>query len=466
VKWFGKSRRETERASEPPASQARNQRRTASSPATMPGSPGNPGREGSHLPPVPGAAAASALLRSSPSGPVDSVLAALVIALIGFGVVMVYSASAIEATVRHHDAQFFLKRQAAYAFAAVVGMWLTSRLDYRRLKALTYPILFVVTAMLVLVVAGFGHRAGNAFRWIAIGPIHIQPAETAKLGIVLWLAYSLSKKADTIRSFTVGFLPHLIVVGVLALLCLKQPDFGSAVVLTFLTFTLLFVAGARVPYIASFTMFLGIAAVALVRLSDYRFKRYLAWMDMENNRNDLAYQPFQSVMSFGSGGFSGLGLGRGLQVLYLPEAHTDFVSAIIGEELGFLGILALCAAYLVIVSRGVKIALEAADDYGSFMAFGISTMFGVQALTNLAVAMAIFPTKGLTLPFLSYGGSSLLVNAVAVGILLSISRPRTALPERAGKVPSGALPSASALVATAAGEGVAGHAATEGAGSW
>ena len=466
MKWFGKSRRETERASEPPASQARNQRRTASSPATMPGSPGNPGREGSHLPPVPGAAAASALLRSSPSGPVDSVLAALVIALIGFGVVMVYSASAIEATVRHHDAQFFLKRQAAYAFAAVVGMWLTSRLDYRRLKALTYPILFVVTAMLVLVVAGFGHRAGNAFRWIAIGPIHIQPAETAKLGIVLWLAYSLSKKADTIRSFTVGFLPHLIVVGVLALLCLKQPDFGSAVVLTFLTFTLLFVAGARVPYIASFTMFLGIAAVALVRLSDYRFKRYLAWMDMENNRNDLAYQPFQSVMSFGSGGFSGLGLGRGLQVLYLPEAHTDFVSAIIGEELGFLGILALCAAYLVIVSRGVKIALEAADDYGSFMAFGISTMFGVQALTNLAVAMAIFPTKGLTLPFLSYGGSSLLVNAVAVGILLSISRPRTALPERAGKVPSGALPSASALVATAAGEGVAGHAATEGAGSW
>jgi len=466
VKWFGKSRRETERASEPPASQARNQRRTASSPATMPGSPGNPGREGSHLPPVPGAAAASALLRSSPSGPVDSVLAALVIALIGFGVVMVYSASAIEATVRHHDAQFFLKRQAAYAFAAVVGMWLTSRLDYRRLKALTYPILFVVTAMLVLVVAGFGHRAGNAFRWIAIGPIHIQPAETAKLGIVLWLAYSLSKKADKIRSFTVGFLPHLIVVGVLALLCLKQPDFGSAVVLTFLTFTLLFVAGARVPYIASFTMFLGIAAVALVRLSDYRFKRYLAWMDMENNRNDLAYQPFQSVMSFGSGGFSGLGLGRGLQVLYLPEAHTDFVSAIIGEELGFLGILALCAAYLVIVSRGVKIALEAADDYGSFMAFGISTMFGVQALTNLAVAMAIFPTKGLTLPFLSYGGSSLLVNAVAVGILLSISRPRTALPERAGKVPSGALPSASALVATAAGEGVAGHAATEGAGSW
>lgn len=404
-------------------------------------------------PPAPDAPASTSLLRSSPSGPVDSVLAAIVIALIGFGVVMVYSASAIDATVRHHDPQFFLKRQAAYALAAIFTMWIVSRIDYRRLRPFTYPILAAVTIMLTLCVAGFGHRAGNAYRWIALGPIHVQPAETAKLGIVLWLAYSLSKKAEKIKSFSVGFVPHLLVVGVLAVLCLKQPDFGSAVVLLFLTFTLLFVAGARLPYIASFTMLMAVGAVVLVRFSDYRFKRYLAWMDMENNRNDLAYQPFQSVMSFGSGGVSGLGLGRGLQVLYLPEAHTDFVSAIIGEELGFLGILALCMAYLLIVSRGVKIALEAADDYGSFLAFGISTMFGVQALTNLAVAMAIFPTKGLTLPFLSYGGSSLLVNAAAAGLLLSISRPRTTSPVERKAVPARVAPSASALIATSADHG-------------
>lgn len=394
---------------------------------------GGNGISGSVVASAPSIAAAS-LLRSSPSGPVDSVLAAVVIALVGFGVVMVYSASAIEATVRHHDAQFFLKRQAAFAALSVAIMWLMSRLDYRKIKPFTYPILGTVTLLLVLVVAGFGHRAGNAFRWITIGPVHVQPAETAKLGIVLWLAYSLSKKADTIKSFSVGFLPHLLVVGVLALLCLKQPDFGSAVVLLFLTFTLLFVAGARLPYIVTLTMLMAMGAAILVRVSDYRFRRYLAWIDMENNRNDLAYQPFQSVMSFGSGGTFGLGLGRGLQVLYLPEAHTDFVSAIIGEELGFAGILALCAAYLVIVSRGVKVALEAADDYGSFLAFGIATMFGIQALTNLAVAMAILPTKGLTLPFLSYGGSSLLVNAAAVGILLSISRPRTAAAAKASPV--------------------------------
>jgi cell division protein FtsW len=394
---------------------------------------------------------AAAFLRSSPAGPVDSVLAAVVIALIGFGVVMVYSASAIEATVRYHDAQFFLKRQATYALASIVTMWIVSRLDYRKLKPFTYPILLAVTAMLVLVVVGFGHRAGNAYRWFALGPIHVQPAEVAKLGIVIWLAYSLSKKAEKIKSFSVGFVPHLLVVGVFAVLCLKQPDFGSAVVLLFLTFTLLFVAGARVPYIGAFAMLMAMGAVVLVRFSDYRFKRYLAWMDMENNRNDLAYQPFQSVMSFGSGGISGLGLGRGYQVLYLPEAHTDFISAIIGEELGFIGVLIVCAAYLLIVSRGVKIALEAADDYASFLAFGIATMFGVQALTNLAVAMAILPTKGLTLPFLSFGGSSLLVNAAAAGILLSISRPRRSHDARVTS-PRGDGPatSASALIAAGA----------------
>jgi cell division protein FtsW len=396
------------------------------------------------------------LLRSSPSGPVDAVLAAIATALIGFGVVMVYSASAVEATVRYKDAQFFLKRQAIYAVLSIVTLWITSRVDYRRLKVLTYPVLVSVTGMLVACVAGLGHKAGNAYRWLTLGPIHVQPAEVAKLGIVLWLAYSLSKKAERIKSFSVGFLPHLIVVGMLMLLCLKQPDFGSAVVLLFLTFTLLFVAGARVPYIAAFSMLLALAGAALVRFSGYRYARYLAWIDMDNNRADLAYQPFQSVMSFGSGGVFGLGLGRGLQVLYLPEAHTDFVSAIVGEELGFIGIVGLCAAYLVIVSRGVKIALEAADDYGSFLAFGIATLFGVQSMTNLAVAMAILPTKGLTLPFLSYGGSSLLVNAAAVGILLSISRRRAALdPEPTGRdaAPNGPAPSASAVVAASADEG-------------
>jgi cell division protein FtsW len=401
------------------------------------------------------------LLHSSPDGPVDSLLAAVVIALIGFGVVMVYSASAVEATTRYQDSEFFLKRQGVWGLFALLAMWVASRIDYRRLKALTYPVLLSVTGMLVLTVSGYGHRAGNADRWLTLGPVNVQPAELAKLAIVMWLAYSLSKKADKIKTFATGFLPHLFVAGVLMLLCLKQPDFGSAVVLLFLTFTMLFVAGAKVPYIAAFTMLLGLGAAAAVRFSNYRYARYVSWIDMEAHRDGLAYQPFQSVMSFGSGGTWGLGLGRGLQVLYLPEAQTDFVSAIIGEELGFVGVLGLCAAYLVVVSRGVKIALGAADDYGSFLGFGIATLFGVQALTNLAVAMAILPTKGLTLPFISYGGSSLLVNAAAIGVLLSISRPRrrvappTAV-RKADEEKAEPAPSASAVVLTSADEGAAG----------
>ena len=181
-------------------------------------------------------------------------------------------------------------------------------------------------------------------------------------------------------------------------LCLKQPDFGSAVVLLFLTFTMLFVAGAKLGYLLGASIMGGVMGVGLIFSRSYRMARYLAWLDMDKHRQDVAYQPFQSVMSFGSGGAVGLGLGRGLQVLYLPEAHNDFIAAIVGEELGFIGVLGLCAAYLLVVSRGVRVALLAKDDYGSFIAFGISTMFGVQALVNLAVAMAILPTKGLTLP--------------------------------------------------------------------
>ncbi len=355
-------------------------------------------------------------------GPMDPVMAAIVVALIGFGVVMVYSASAAAATVEQHDPQFFLQRQAAYAIASLAIVFGVSRFDYHRLYKLTYPVLFGVGALLVACVIGFGHSGGGATRWLAIGPVHVQPAEMAKLALVVWLAYSLAKKAEKVKTFTVGFLPHLLMAGVFMLLCLKQPDFGSAVVLLFLTFTMLFVAGAKVGYILGASIMGGLFAVVAISSSAYRYARYLAWQHMDEHRQDLAYQPFQSVMSFGAGGPFGVGLGRGLQTLYLPEAHNDFVAAIVGEELGFIGVVALCTAFLLLVLRGVRAALRAPDDYGAYLAFGISTMFGVQALLNLAVALSLLPTKGLTLPFVSFGGSSLIVNAAAAGILLSISR--------------------------------------------
>jgi cell division protein FtsW len=359
---------------------------------------------------------------ASASGTVDPVLAATVVALVGFGVVMVYSASATAATVQYHDPQFFLKRQAAYAVVGLLGTWITSRIDYHRLYKLTYPVLAVVGVLLVMCTVGFGQSVNGASRWLAVGPVHIQPTEMAKVAIVIWLAYSLAKKAEKIKTFTVGFLPHMIVAGVYMLLCLKQTDFGSAVVLLLLTFTLLFIAGAKVGYILGASILGGAMGAATIRFTKFRNARIDAWLHMEQHRQDLAYQPFQSVMSFGSGGTHGVGIGRGWQSLYLPEAYNDFIAAIIGEELGFIGVAALCGVYLLLVARGVRVALRAPDDFGSFLAFGLSTMFGAQALVNLAVALAVLPTKGLTLPFVSYGGSSLLVNAVAAGILLNISR--------------------------------------------
>ena len=356
------------------------------------------------------------------AGPIDPVLAAVVVALIGFGIVMVYSASAVQATVQYHDPQFFLKRQVGYALASLVVFFGLSRIDYHRLYKLTYPVLGLVGVLLLMCVVGFGHSGGGATRWLSIGPVHVQPAEMAKLALVVWLAYSLAKKREMVKSFTIGFLPHLLVAGIYMLLCMKQPDFGSAVVLLLLTFTLLFVAGAKVELLIGASILGSAFGAAAIRFKEYRYERYLAWLNMDQHKQDLAYQPFQSVMAFGSGGPFGVGLGHGLQTLYLPEAHNDFVAAIIGEELGFVGIAALCAAYLLLVTRGVRSALRAPDDYGSYLAFGISAMFGVQALVNLAVALAILPTKGLTLPFISFGGSSLLVNAAAAGILLNISR--------------------------------------------
>ena len=367
--------------------------------------------------------------------PVDVVLAALVVGLIGFGVVMVYSASAVQATLHNHDPQFYLKRQAAYALVGLVVFFLIGKIDYHRLYKLTYPVLGIVGVLLLMCVVGLGHSGGGATRWLTLGPVHVQPAEMCKLSLVCWLAYSLAKKADRVKSFTVGFLPHLLVAGLYMFLCMKQPDFGSSVVLLLLTFTMLFVAGAKVGYILGAAIIGSGLGAAAIRFREYRYERYLAWLDMENHRSDLAYQPFQSVMSFGSGGTWGTGIGKGLQTLYLPEAHNDFIAAIIGEELGFVGIIVLCAVYLGLVARGVRAAYRAPDDYGAYLAFGISTMFGAQALVNLSVALAILPTKGLTLPFLSFGGSSLLVNAAAAGILLNISRQGADLPTRETETP-------------------------------
>jgi cell division protein FtsW len=260
--------------------------------------------------------------RTNRTGPVDVVLAALVIALIGFGVVMVYSASVIEATTDFGDPEFYLKRQVVYAAVALAVMALVSRVDYHKLRPFTYPGLAVVVVLLTLSVLGFGHTGGGAARWLAFGPCTCSRRSLRSSSSSSGSA-TRSTRSRAGQDLWVGVLPHLLIAGVLMILCLKQPDFGGAFVLLALTFTMLFVAGARLHWLVLVSMLGSLSGYWLVRFRAYRWDRIMAWRDMGEHRQDLAYQPFQSVMSFGSGELTGLGLGKGLQVLYLPEAHTD-----------------------------------------------------------------------------------------------------------------------------------------------
>jgi cell division protein FtsW len=378
------------------------------------------------LAPTPPAAAADVQIAPANvarRGPIDLQLLTVTLLLVAFGVVMVYSASAVFSARAHHNAQFFLIRQAMYAIVGLGALTFTSQLDYRRVRKFTYPLFGGTVFLLALVIIGFGRTVGGATRWLKFGPVLIQPAEIAKVTIVLWLAHSLSKKREKIKSFTVGFLPHLLMAGFLMVMCLKQPDFGSSVVLLLLTFTLMFVAGAKTGYLLGAVVMAIPVASHLVMGSAYRLRRWEAFVDPWAHRHDIAYQLVESLMSFGAGGITGLGLGDSRQKLFfLPEAHTDFIGAIIGEELGFIGMCTLLFAYGFLIYRGVTIALRAADDYGTYVAFGISTLFSLQVMINLGVAMGVLPTKGLTLPLVSYGGSSLVINLAAIGLLLSISR--------------------------------------------
>ncbi len=355
-------------------------------------------------------------------GPVDPVLVGLVMALMAFGVVMVFSASAVFASQTYGDGHRYLIRQAVFAVLGLAVMLGVSRIDYHKLRPLTYP---AVAATIVLFVATMiiGRSAGGATRWIRIGPVDIQAAEVAKLTIVLFLAYSLSKKAEQMRTFKIGVLPHLIVMSLFAFFCIVQPDLGSAVMIGLITFLMLFLAGARLGPILGTILGVAVAAIVAIETSDWRRARIEAFLDPFAHRAGSGYQIVESMIAFGSGGLTGVGIGDSRQKLFfLPEAHTDFIFAIIGEELGFVGMAIVIGAFAILVVRGLRTAWNAPDEYGAHLAVGATLLVGLSAFTNLAVAMGALPTKGLVLPFLSYGGSSLLVDAAAVGVILNVSR--------------------------------------------
>ncbi len=353
----------------------------------------------------------------------DPLLLGAVLALVCLGLVMVYSSSAISAQDKVGDSFFYLKRQLVAAGLGLLAMAVALQIGYRRFARLAYPLLLLAIALLIAVlIPGVGTSVGGAHRWIRFPGVSIQPAEIAKVAWVVYLAYSLAKKREKVATFSVGFLPHVAMGGVLVALCMGQPDFGSAVGLLFLLFVLLFAAGTKVSYLVGSVLVaipLGYHAIAS---SPYRMKRVLAFLDPWAHRHDIGYQVAESLMSIGSGGLFGLGLGDGRQKLFfLPEAHTDFIFSIIGEELGLAGVLLVVGLYAIILWRGTKAALHASEPFGCYLALGITALIGFQAVVNMSVAMGLLPTKGLTLPFVSYGGSSLIALMGGVGLLLSVS---------------------------------------------
>jgi cell division protein FtsW len=353
----------------------------------------------------------------------DALLLCAVLSLVSLGLVMVYSASAVMAQDKLGDSLYFLNRQLMAAGMGVVAMAVGMKVGWRRLARLAYPLLLVTLVLLVLVlIPGIGTTAGGARRWIRFPGFGLQPAEVAKFAWVVYLSYSLAKKREKVATFSVGFLPHLLLCGLLVGLCMLQPDFGSSVLLVFLLFALLFAAGTKVSYLVGSVLLALPLAYAAVATSPYRMKRVLAFLDPWAHRHDIGYQVAESLMSIGSGGLTGLGLGDGRQKLFfLPEAHTDFIFAIIGEELGLIGVVLLVSLYAIVIWRGIRASLAAPETFGTYLGLGITSIIAFQATVNMCVAMGLLPTKGLTLPFVSYGGTSLVVLMGAAGVLLSLS---------------------------------------------
>lgn len=352
----------------------------------------------------------------------DLLFFSLVLALSALGLVMVYSASSVTALDKFDDSTYFLRRQSVFLVTGFVAMMFIASTDYRLWVRMGGWALGLSCFLLLLTfVPGLGTKAGGAVRWLNLGGIRLQPGEFAKLGAILYMTWALVRKGENVRTFTYGLLPMGLVTALLAGLLLKQPDFGNAVVLVFIAGVLLFLAGARVSYLLAIVLWSLPVMWALIMGSDYRRKRLMSFLDPWADPQNTSYQILQSFTAFYSGGIFGTGLGNSKEKLYyLPEVHTDFIGAVLGEELGFVGISLVVIAFFVLVIRGFRIAMRSPDSTGFLLAAGCSTLIGIQAVLNFSVILGLLPTKGLPLPFFSHGGSALIVMLLACGLIQSV----------------------------------------------
>ncbi|QJB58345.1 putative lipid II flippase FtsW [Pseudodesulfovibrio sp. zrk46] len=360
---------------------------------------------------------------SAAVGKLDPWLLTATLLLGGFGLIMVLSSSGITAERDFADKYFFFKRQLMYTGVGLTCMLACMQMPRKMLYGLTYVWVALAAILLGLCLTPLGVNVKGASRWVSFGPANVQPLEFAKVALVLYLAYFFSKKQELVKTFSVGFLPPFIVTGFLCGLLLLQPDFGGTVVMAGLLFFMCLVGGTKLIYLIGSAMLGAGAGWLLITSSPYRLKRWTAFLDPFASAQNEGYQLVQSLYAFGSGQLWGTGMGAGKQKLFfLPEAHNDFIMAVVGEELGFVGMSLFFIAIGFFLWRAFRVALYQEDLQDRFTAFGITCIVALGMILNLAVVLGTVPPKGIAMPFISYGGSSLTVSFICAGILLNLSR--------------------------------------------
>ncbi len=352
----------------------------------------------------------------------DLTLLAITVALMGFGMVMVWSASSALAQERHGSPYYFLVKQAVWGVIGVGGMVAALRLDYRKLRrpGVVYGLLAASTLLLIAVL--FLKPVNETHRWIRLGALSFQPAELAKLSVVLFLAYHVERRSERVNDFLLLF-PALLLLGWFGFLVLIQPDLGTAFCLVLTGAVMLFVAGVRLRYFAVLAVPCLAILYGAIASAPWRSRRLISFLNPWSDPQGAGYQVIQSLIAVGTGGVAGVGLMEGRQKLfYLPYPYSDFIFAVIGEELGMLGTLAVVAGFVILLWRGLRAAWSAPDDFGRFLATGITLSIVLQALVNVSVTLGLLPTKGLALPFISAGGSSLVFALLGIGLVANVSQ--------------------------------------------
>lgn len=346
--------------------------------------------------------------------------------LVAFGVVMVYSSSAIYAQEIYGDSAYFLKRHLIYLALGVAGFFAVLGIEEGQIRRWAKPFMVGVLLLLAAVlIPGIGHRVSGARRWFKLGAFSFQPSEPAQLAIILYLADVLTRKRSLLRDFFQGVLPALLVMGATVVLILAEPDLGTSLATAVVAVLLLFIAEVRWKILLPMFLLAVPAVIVLVLTKPYRMRRIAAYLNPWADPEGSGFQLIQSLVALGSGGLLGVGLGESRQKLfYLPAAHTDFIFAVIGEELGFVGATGVLILFGALCWYGIRLALAAPDPFGRMTALGIVMLLALEMLVNVGVATGAVPTKGLPLPFISYGGSSLIVNLASIGVLLNVVRPR------------------------------------------